>query len=473
MKIKTVLAALVGILAVIDAFSQTRSLKDRIAVLRIKQADSQQSVKQDEMSGQEKIPGVTAPLISYPEKDKIKYEDAVERAKKNDAEAFYWLSYYFGKGEKVPQDWRASAKFLQRAADVGSAKANYLIALHHECYTLRDAYGECLRYSYTGYFDSLFSETIICDNPFFVDFFRKPEVPKGVSAIQWYCCTNEIVSQFVIDIYSVAVKGGLVYATNDIARLKQTIAKCRERIASKNAAQAAAQANGEMALKLLGEEDSKKIEAKERERQEEERERQREYWSTWPRSLVGETYAQLIFDLEEKFNCIFAEQYRFRGRGLRMPIFDSGAVDIATNTWRLGCGKSLVVKSPPWFNKVDADGKIVAWGLLENSSDLEELKYYDEEYSRRLDALKENWAKERGMTLEEAKRKYDEQNSLRPASRLLNTLHGRRTARERKTETEMRAEREAREEQRKQLQAIREELRKAREERAAKERDMR
>ena len=45
------------------------------------------------------IPEVTIPFIPFDEKEKIKYEDAVERAKTNDSEAFYWLAYYFLRGE--------------------------------------------------------------------------------------------------------------------------------------------------------------------------------------------------------------------------------------------------------------------------------------------------------------------------------------------------------------------------------------
>ena len=290
MKTKAVLIAALFAVCCGSAFSQQSAGRS----LRRPRQQRQDVANQDERCLSEQgVSGVTAPLIPFEEKDKIKYEDAVERAKNNDAEAFYWLAYYFAKGENVTQDRGASGKFLQRAADVGSAKANYLIALHHEWFTLKGADGTFLgnNYGSSDELKGLSYYALIGLRPLIdMDSFRKPEAPKGVSAAQWYCCTNEIVSQFVVDLYSAAVNGGLVYATNDIARLKQTIAKCRERIALENAAQV----NSEAALKLLREGDSKKSGAREREQQEEERkqereecERQREYWSTWPGRLEG------------------------------------------------------------------------------------------------------------------------------------------------------------------------------------------
>ena len=64
--------------------------------------------------------------------------------------------------------------------------------------------------------------------------------------------------------------------------------------------------------------------------------------------------------------------------------------------------------------------------MSKNRTDLEELKWYEEEKERRLVPLRSKWAKERGMSLEEAMQKYkvwQEQSkmSLPPQpSRLLN-----------------------------------------------------
>lgn len=357
------------------------------------------------------VPGVTAPFIPFPEKDKIKYEDAVERAKKDDPEAYYWLSYYFVVGEGVTQDSKAASEFLQKAADLGSAKADYLIALHHEWFSLKDENGKSLggignrnvcpelagvSWVALGGFFSKFDEKI----------FRKPEVPKSATYSQWFCCTNDVVVQFVIDLYSTAVNGGLPYATNNIDRLRLRATQCRERIAVANAAQT----NSKAALNLLGNVDSKNSEEKERERQEEERKQQQEYWSTWPKSL-GEGHKKLVYDAEKKFNCV---------------IDNSGGF---TNVWTHGGGKSLIVGiTGNWrrdrYCKIDSDGKIVAW--TSRDEDLEELKWFNEERERRLDELRAKWAEERGMSLEEAKSKYDEwMKSLSPRSLFASRLNRR------------------------------------------------
>ena len=81
------------------------------------------------------------------------------------------------------------------------------------------------------------------------------------------------------------------------------------------------------------------------------------------------------------------------------------------NVWICGGDKSLIVGiTGNWrhdrYCKIDPDGKIVIWTSREE--DLEELKWFKEEEARRLDELRTKWAEGRGMSLEEANRKYDE-----------------------------------------------------------------
>ena len=87
------------------------------------------------------IPGVTAPFIPFPEKDKIKYEEAIERAEKNDARAFYWLAYYFAKGESVDRDGDVALKFLKKAVDANDSIACYTFGLLLENDALQDENG--------------------------------------------------------------------------------------------------------------------------------------------------------------------------------------------------------------------------------------------------------------------------------------------------------------------------------------------
>ena len=265
-KMKTVLVVFVALLLAGNAFSQLRRPR------RLTRPEAPSTAAQEQ--GQSGIPGVTMPIIPliipFDEKDKIKYEDAVERAKKNDAEAFYWLAYYFlSREEGVERNCEAAGKFLQKAVDACNAKACYLAGLYHECYSLVDEYNRSL----------LFANGLIQGNERFeiqrvlqsagIDGPRSIslQMPKrdDSNTAQTYrprlliqrdntincCCTNEVATEFVIGLYSTAVKGGLSYATNDIARLKRTIAKCRERIAVETGAREKAQKKGAAALSLL------------------------------------------------------------------------------------------------------------------------------------------------------------------------------------------------------------------------------
>jgi len=139
-------------------------------------------------------------------------------------------------------------------------------------------------------------------------------------------------------------------------------------------------------------------------------------------------------------------------------VIDNGEFD---DVWVKSGGKSLIVcVEGRWgidrYFKIDSDGKIVAWTSRED--DLEELKWINEERERRIDELRTKWAEERGMSLEEAKSKYEE------AEEAKSKYYERLKSSARSTEECRAVERE---EQRKQLLAIQEELRRVRESKAA------
>ena len=137
-------------------------------------------------------------------------------------------------------------------------------------------------------------------------------------------------------------------------------------------------------------------------------EKERNYWSSWPRTLSAEEMALLNVDFENKFNCFFLKP-NLRRPGLMRPGVGSTSANSRTNTWVQGCGKSLIVfhgANNDFFQKIDPNGLIVACGLSENQTDLKELKWYEEEKEKRLVPLRSKWAKERGMSLEEAMQKY-------------------------------------------------------------------
>lgn len=392
------------------------------------------------------VPGVTAPLIPFEAKDKIKYEDAVERAKMNDPEAHYWLAYYFAKGEGVKEDKTVAGKFLQKAVDLGHAKASCLMGVFYERFALTDENGACVKsYGMWGrpMMSGLLSDEDIdeMDNVL-ADCHFSLKRPASVGNRDSMCYTNDVVTEYVMGLYSTAARGGLSYATNCIARLNSTIVKCRERIAAKAAAENAAKARASVALSLLVDEDEKKrgkeengekLRRKQEERkQKDERDCQQEYWSTWPRDLSNEEYGHLLCDAEKKYNSVIL--------GLEYLLNKRAS---STNTWNVGCGRSLVKCDECFVRKIDKEGRVVWLGGSERANDVEEIRWYSNERSRLLEAKRAKWAEEHGMTVEEAMCKYDEWLRQPRSSEL--------------------------EESRRQLLLIQEELRKAREARQVQE----
>ena len=231
-----------------------------------------------------------------------------------------------------------------------------------------------------------------------------------VTPISWNgngCLTNKVAIAHVESFYQKAVDGGLSYATNDIARLHRKVAECERRIIQKELARKTRITNAEKAKALI------------RDSKEENDERQ--FWSSWPTSVDDDTLKQLISDVEKKFDCTFIPYIITH----RMIIRPTASVPHSTNTWFRTSGKALIVQHNETFQKIDSEGRIVAWGFDINETDLEELRYFESEKEKRLAPLRSKWAKERGMSLEEAMQKYivwQEQNRMRPSqpTRLLN-----------------------------------------------------
>ena len=222
--------------------------------------------------------------------------------------------------------------------------------------------------------------------------------------------------------------------------------------------------------KRRGEEESgEKLRQKqeEKKRQQEERDHQREYWSTWPRDLSNEEYGNLLCDAEKKYDSVIL--------GLEYLVNSTRAS--STNTWNIGCGRNLIKADECFVRKIDKDGRVVWLGGSERANDVEEIRWYNEERSRLLEAKRVKWAEEHGMTVEEASRKYDEWSrrprsllglSRRPTAQLLpsgskplldtgGSLRERRAARDQARQEELAKEKE--------LEVQREALERARAER--------
>lgn len=419
-KTKTVLAAFAALALAGNAYSQLRPK----GLPRRSTAEAPSSAVKEE--GQSGIPGVTAPFVPFDEKDKIKYEDAVERAKKNDPEAFYWLTYYFLNGDGVVQNWNAAGKFLQKAVDLGNAKACYLLGLYHNEYSLThehsgnsstkgpipvEANDILIEAGINGRIASLQIPKPKTNDP---QKGNHVQIPNRLLNLnnrhnRGCCFTNEVMTGYVIGLFTSAAKGGLVYATNDIVRLKRTIDCCRKCIVSEVKAQKALvesqkkiQAKSAAALDLL---DETREEEKKR-KQGERYDQWSAYWSSWPTTLSSEERTRLLCETERKYNVI---------------ISGDGTFDGTTNTWHRGEGKSLIIITDDLYRKIDQDGLMVACGSLHHFTELDEIKWYDAEVKKRLASLQKGWAEEHGMTLEESIRKHKEWASSRPTGpRLLN-----------------------------------------------------
>ena len=406
--------------------------------------------------------GKNRPFKPFVEDEKMAFDEALARAETNDAVACYWLAYYFARGECVVRDGKSALKFLRKAVDADNPAACYTFGLLLENDALQDENGRSLgdRETRSGFYDLFFSF-----NPFGVAAWDTPGLEDGNR-----CLTNSVAVAHVESLYQKAFDGGFYYASNDIARLRRKVAECERRIAQMELDQKTRTANAEKAKLLIRDQeeiqsvdgskrghDERRRQEEERKQERDEREHQREYWATWPERLEGEAYKRLVADFEEKFNCIYLK-HQYTGRLLG----SAGTVKGGTNTWKSAGGKYLVVERDPWFSKFDADGKIVACGLIENRSDLEEFKWYDDETTRRLDELRAKWAEERGMSLEEATRKHDEYCQT-SGPRLLGSLRERRAARAAEAEKEMAARAAEREAQRKKIQQLKDELRAQRE----------
>ena len=483
-KMKTVLVVFVAVLLANNAFSQVRRSRG------LPRPEASSAATQEQ--GQSGIPGVTAPFIPFDKKNKIKFDDAVERAKNNDAKAFYWLSYYFAKGECVDRDVDSAQKFLEKAVDANNPVACYTFGLLLENRVLQNEDGRSVGDRETGRgFENLHFFNLRPQR------FRpqrfslaQPLVAAWHTPFSWNedrCLTNKVAIAHIESFYQKAVDGGLPYATNDIARLHRKVTECERRIVQKKIDQEKKKvdqgtriANAEKAKALIR--DPKETQAEECNKQ------QREFWSKWPNEIPNDALAKLVSGVERKFNCVFRPHNAF---GI---IHSHGRIESSTNTWFHANGKSLIINlDNGTFQKIDSEGRIVTWGFSENRTDLEEVRYLESEREKLLNSLRSDWAKERGMTLDEAVRKHQEwidscpvQPLRRPAGLIrpglsrpgLNHEPVTRLAAEqaKKEREQARKDRELAAEERraqlKQLMQIQEELRRQREEKIREQNNM-
>ena len=216
--------------------------------------------------------------------------------------------------------------------------------------------------------------------------------------------------------------------------------------------------------------ESQQNQQEEKKRQLKELARQREYWSTWPNAIPIQNKHELLYETERKFNTV---------------ILGYEYLDGSTNTWNIGCGKSLIEADEFFVRKIDKEGRVVWYGRKVYANEVEEIRWYNDEMASLLGAKRAKWAEEHGMTVEEASHKYDEWSKQRrllsrplarpsPNGHRLLSLRERRAEREQARQEELAkgkelgaqrqaeaAEKEMEKERESQRQAEREEQRRA------------
>ena len=327
--------------------------------------------------------GVEKPFMPFNELEKIPYEDCLLRAKEGSAAAYYWLAYYFAEGKMVDKDASAAYKFLSKAIGMKHPAACYTAAQLHELWSIRNEDGDRIQ------------EQVVWDR------FPVSGFSWVVPELKGNCClTNETATSFVVNLYREALRGGMLYATNDIARMEAKISACRERIARADKEGKLKSDSARKALALLENEDgvsktTKSNEAAERAAEEETARQElarQEYWQGWPKgaSSAGSNYVAIAKGIEKKFKVAL--------------------VDICHDSkWRVGDERSCIKLSASdgyYYEKYDAEGRLVL--VSGCRTDFEELKAFDEEREACLKVEREEWAKAKGLTYEEAMSRSNE-----------------------------------------------------------------
>lgn len=435
-------------------------------VVRATNEDAERRVKEKERAELEKKlrlmearqTGKSAPFVPFAEFEKMEYAAAAKGAKGNDGASYYWLAYYFWKGEIVRRDHAIVSECLRHAVALGYPQACYVLGMMHECWGLVDEWGACIEDPdlVKGFPDYYYLSRGSAPR----DWMPDSEFPSSG------CVTNVAATTYIISLYSKAVQGGFPYATNDIARVNRKARDCEMRIANRLKDEKQRNDGEKAAMELL--EGVSGLERREERGDAQKAQadvKMQEMWESWPMRLDETELLGIKKELEERFRCSFA--------------------DGTTTVWKVASGKSCIC-----FCSRNFAMRINAQGMIEEvapADSFEEIRAMRNERERVLCEKQSKWAKDHDMTLEESMKKYEEWRRrprslahpsfgggllrnrqqgglLRPRGRSLGGLL-RDPGRQNPNYT--RSEEEGREEQRQQLLAIQEELRRVREAKAA------
>lgn len=356
--------------------------------------------KNDELARRliDEAAGKTRQFMPFPNSQKLPYQQALEGAEKSDSKSYYWLAYYFAKGEGVDRDGEAALKFLKKAVDANDPVACYTFGLLLEDEALQNEDGRSVGDQETSRgFGGLHFNL----RPFGAAAWYTPVSKSGNK-----CLTNTVAVAHVESLYQKAIGGGFPYATNDIARLHRKIADCKKRIAEKQMEKARREEAANKALSLL--DDPTKM--SEEDKAARDAEAERELWRSWPTEISDEEQMDIRAQTERKFNCVL--------------MYDDHLSRSSTNSWRSERGVSCILKQNSQYEgdflqKIDASGKIV--GISRSGAIdyvvFEELKWLTDQKNGKIAEHQEKWAKEHGMTLDDAKAKYAKWKDEHPVGR--------------------------------------------------------
>jgi len=357
-------------------------LDQDIAIRAAKQKEKEQAQRELEKVERElrlsqlRRAGIDEPFVPFNEIGKMEYAVALEKAKENDATAYYWLAYYFSKGDGVERDGKSAWKFLTKAGELGSPAANYVMGQVHECESFDGIEARDLNEQYYGRWSMY---RFHADNK------------------QRWCATNAVAVALVESLYTKAAEGGLFYATNDTARFQKKIEMQCEKIARKVEEERKRDEAAAKALALLDgttheELEKEKEEIEKQKKEEAVEEAERALWSTWPEDFHWMD-TNIVKMCEEEFQVVFLGA-------------DNGG-------WVKGCGKCFIegngsgrrtIYGSQW-KKMDANGELLRAG---NREDFEEYRWMTNVAARVMVDKQTKWAEEHGMTLDEARGKRNE-----------------------------------------------------------------
>jgi len=365
-------------------------------------------------------------IVLFDAQKAMPYADAAEKAKENNPEAYYWLSYYFSKGGEVNKDGKVAWKFLLKADELGCSEASRAVGRIHEMESLKKGRNRHCSFAVDWSTDDGRSPL----HSFDVDYRECKQLENG----SW---TNETATTYVESFYNKAIKGGIEDATNDLARLHKKIVDAKARIEKEKEDRRKAEEKKKEEKRVRDENSAKALALLPPEKPKEEvqpkggrsnllggrmgslRERralraqqeaaeanlspeekaERELWSTWPEDISWDD-STIIKACSEKLNVVISG-WDEHGK------ICYGGID---GGWTRGCGKCLldggdsgVERAANYWVKYDSSGTLVKAGSHEN---FEEYIWMTNRAACVTIENQKQWAQEHGMSYDEAVLKF-------------------------------------------------------------------